>query len=68
MSNDQPALTHQQQQQAVERIQALMAEGMSSGEAIRRVSEEIRAGYHGERAVVIWDDEEDKAGRRRDAE
>ncbi len=31
MLNDMPALTHEQQQLAVKRIQALMAEGMSSG-------------------------------------
>ena len=29
-----PSLTHEQQQKAVERIQELMAQGMSSGQAI----------------------------------
>jgi len=31
MLTDMPVLTHQQQQLAVDRIQALMDEGMSSG-------------------------------------
>nr|WP_200867873.1 YoaH family protein [Candidatus Sodalis pierantonius] len=42
MLNDMPALTHEQQQQAVERIQALMAQGMSSGEAIALVARRPR--------------------------
>lgn len=59
MLTDMPALNHEQQQQAVERIQALMAEGMSSGEAIRLVSSEIRASHTGERVSIRWDDDED---------
>lgn len=35
-------LTHEQQQQAVDKIQQLMAQGISSGEAIRLVAEELR--------------------------
>ncbi len=35
-----PSLTHEQQQKAVERIQELMAQGMSSGQAIALVAEE----------------------------
>ncbi len=42
-----------------ERIQALMAEGMSSGEAIRLVSSDIRANHTGERVSIRWDDDED---------
>ncbi|GAB7204081.1 YoaH family protein [Dickeya oryzae] len=42
-----PALTHEQQQQAVERIQHLMEEGMSSGEAIAQVAEELRQNHQG---------------------
>ena len=38
-----PSLTHEQQQKAVERIQELMAQGMSSGQAIALVAEELRA-------------------------
>ena len=36
-----PSLTHEQQQKAVERIQELMAQGMSSGQAIALVAEEM---------------------------
>lgn len=42
MFTEMPALTHEQQQQAVERIQALMAQGMNSGEAIALVADELR--------------------------
>lgn len=36
------SLTHEQQQQAVEKIQQLMQQGISSGEAIAIVAEELR--------------------------
>ncbi|WP_367144013.1 YoaH family protein [Pantoea stewartii] len=54
-----PALSHDQQQRAVERIQQLMAEGMSSGEAITFVAQEIRESHTGEmiRARFEEDDE-----------
>jgi len=54
-----PALSHDQQQRAVERIQQLMAEGMSSGEAITVVAQEIRESHTGEmiRARFEEDDE-----------
>ncbi|MGL9735255.1 MAG: YoaH family protein [Symbiopectobacterium sp.] len=42
MFNDMPTLTHSQQQDAVERIQSLMAQGMSSGEAIVLVATDLR--------------------------
>lgn len=35
-------LTHEQQQQAVEKIQQLMQQGVNSGEAIRLVAEQLR--------------------------
>lgn len=35
-------LTHEQQQQAVEYIQKLMQQGVSSGEAIAQVAEALR--------------------------
>ncbi|MFC0308527.1 YoaH family protein [Gallibacterium trehalosifermentans] len=35
-------LTHEQQQQAVEKIQQLMQQGINSGEAIRFVAEALR--------------------------
>ncbi|ELX8378027.1 YoaH family protein [Providencia vermicola] len=42
MFSGMPALNHQEQQEAVERIHQLMADGMSSGEAIALVAQEIR--------------------------
>jgi uncharacterized protein YoaH (UPF0181 family) len=42
MFNDLPTLTHQQQQEAVEKIQQLMAQGISTAEAIKIVAEQIR--------------------------
>lgn len=35
-------LTHEQQQQAVDKIQTLMQQGVSSGEAIAIVAQELR--------------------------
>ncbi|CCJ84991.1 YoaH family protein [Cronobacter dublinensis] len=55
-----PSLTHEQQQQAVERIQELMSQGMSSGEAIAQVAQEIRATHKGDRIVARFDDEDDE--------
>ncbi|MEL4014577.1 YoaH family protein [Dryocola sp. LX212] len=55
-----PALSHEQQQKAVERIQELMAQGMSSGEAITIVAAEIRANHTGEMVVARFEDEEDE--------
>ncbi|CED57223.1 YoaH family protein [Aliivibrio wodanis] len=40
---DLPTLTHEEQQQAVEKIQELMRQGVSSGEAIKVISDQIRA-------------------------
>ena len=42
--NDDPVLTHAEQQDAAERIHKLMAEGISSGEAIKIIANEIRLG------------------------
>ncbi len=41
-----PTLKHAEQQEAAERIHKLMAEGMSSGEAIKIVADEIRSKSH----------------------
>lgn len=38
-------LTHEQQQEAVEKIQQLMAEGISIGEAIQIVAAELRKAH-----------------------
>ncbi|AIR62684.1 YoaH family protein [Enterobacter sp. Ap-916] len=53
-----PALSHEQQQQAVERIHELMADGMSSGEAIALVASEIRASHTGGNVAVRFEDED----------
>lgn len=55
-----PALSHEQQQQAVERIQELMSQGMSSGEAITVVAAEIRASHTGEMIVARFEDEDEE--------
>ncbi|MBP1520269.1 YoaH family protein, partial [Enterococcus faecalis] len=49
----------EQQQKAVERIQELMAQGMSSGQAIALVAEELRATHTGERIVARFEDEDE---------
>lgn len=55
-----PALSHEQQQQAVERIQTLMSNGMSSGEAIALVASEIRATHTGKSIVALFEDDEEE--------
>ena len=45
MFDDLPPLSHQEQQQAVERIQKLMAKGTGTAEAIKIVAERIRSEY-----------------------
>lgn len=55
-----PALSVEQQQQAVERIQELMAEGMSSGQAIQLVAAEIRETHTGDMIAVRFEDEDDE--------
>ncbi|NVD07895.1 YoaH family protein [Vibrio sp. JPW-9-11-11] len=42
MFDDLPPLSHEEQQKAVEVIQRLMAEGMSTAQAIKVVAEQIR--------------------------
>lgn len=54
-----PALTHEQQQQAVERIHQLMAEGMTSGEAIATVAAEIRSTHTGGHVPMMFEDEDE---------
>ncbi|WJV55766.1 YoaH family protein [Pectobacteriaceae bacterium CE90] len=55
-----PALTHEQQQQAVEEIHALMAEGLSSGEAIALVAAALRQNHQGDNVSAMFDDEDDE--------
>lgn len=52
-----PALSHGQQQ-AVERIHELMADGMSSGESIALVASEIRASHTSGNAFARFEDED----------
>jgi len=54
-----PALSHEQQQQAVERIQTLMAGGMASGQAMAQVAQEIRETCTGEAIRARFEDEDD---------
>ncbi|QNK08463.1 YoaH family protein [Klebsiella sp. B345] len=54
-----PSLSHEQQQKAVERIQELMSQGMSSGEAISLVANELRASHTGDRIVARFEDEDE---------
>lgn len=42
MLNDLPTLSHAEQQAAVERIQELMTQGVSTAEAIKIVAQQIR--------------------------
>lgn len=55
-----PSLSYEQQQQAVERIQQLMAEGMSSGQAIQLVAAEIRENHTGEMITASFDDDDEE--------
>ncbi|ASN85577.1 YoaH family protein [Pectobacterium versatile] len=55
-----PALTHKQQQDAVERIQELMSEGMSSGQAIALVAADIRQNHQGDTVVMMFDEDDDE--------
>lgn len=55
-----PTLTHQEQQKAVEKIQTLMADGMSSGEAIQLVAQELREKHTTRESVSIMFDDDDE--------
>ncbi|MBA0184410.1 MULTISPECIES: YoaH family protein [Pectobacterium] len=55
-----PALTHKQQQDAVERIQELMSEGMSSGQAIALVAADIRQNHQGDTVAMMFDEDDDE--------
>jgi len=54
-----PALSHEQQQKAVERIQELMSGGMSSGEAITLVANEIRATHTGGHIIARFEEDDE---------
>lgn len=55
-----PSLSHQEQQEAADRIHEMMEQGMSSGEAIARVAQEIREKHQGDQVSVLFDDEEEE--------
>lgn len=55
-----PLLSHAEQQEAADRIHQLMEQGMSSGEAIARVAQEIREKHQGAHAAVLFDDEDEQ--------
>ncbi|KPD02677.1 YoaH family protein [Moellerella wisconsensis] len=59
MFSGMPALNHTQQQVAVERIHQLMADGMSSGEAIMIVAQEIREQYKDEEQIHVRFEDDD---------
>ncbi|MEQ9886081.1 YoaH family protein [Pectobacterium zantedeschiae] len=63
-----PALTHKQQQDAVERIQELMSEGMSSGQAIALVAAEIRENHNGDNVAMMFDEDDDDTVNESDDE
>lgn len=55
---DMPSLSHDQQQKAVEEIQKLISQGMSSGEAIRKIANELReANQNNQNISIIFDEE-----------
>ncbi|PIJ51421.1 hypothetical protein BL250_05290 [Erwinia sp. OLTSP20] len=55
-----PALSHAEQQQAVERIQQLMQSGMSSGQAIAQVASEIRQNHRGSSITARFEDDDEE--------
>ncbi len=42
MFQDLPSLSHKEQQEAVEKIQELMSQGVSTAQAIKIISEQIK--------------------------
>lgn len=58
MKTDTPSLTAAEQIAAAELISEMIAQGYSSGEAIKIVADKIRAEHQGEYIHVKFDDEE----------
>ncbi|MBD2811282.1 YoaH family protein [Xenorhabdus sp. Vera] len=59
MFSGMPALSHEEQQLAVERIHQLISEGMGSGEAIAIVAQELREKHQdNEHIHVLFEDDE----------
>ncbi|MEY1577575.1 YoaH family protein [Providencia manganoxydans] len=59
MFSGMPVLNHQEQQEAVERIHQLIADGMSSGEAIALVAQEIREKHKDKEQIHARFEEDD---------
>ncbi|PHM60692.1 hypothetical protein Xsto_03756 [Xenorhabdus stockiae] len=58
MFSGMPALSHEEQQIAVERIHQLISEGMSSGEAIAIVAQELREKHQDKEQIhVLFEDD-----------
>ncbi|MBD2815116.1 YoaH family protein [Xenorhabdus sp. Flor] len=58
MFSGMPALSHEEQQVAVERIHQLISEGMGSGEAIAIVAQELREKYQDKEQIhVLFEDD-----------
>ena len=61
MLSGMPVLDHTEQQAAVDKIHQLMADGMSSGEAIALVAKEIREQYKDkEQSYARFEDADDE--------
>ncbi|CAM3932638.1 YoaH family protein [Xenorhabdus thuongxuanensis] len=59
MFSGMPALSHEEQQVAVEKIHQLISEGMGSGEAIAIVAKELREKHqNNEQIHVLFEDGE----------
>lgn len=54
-----PVLNHEEQQEAVDKIHQLIADGMSSGEAIAIIAQEIRESHKGREQVHAIFEEQD---------
>ncbi|CDL86019.1 YoaH family protein [Xenorhabdus cabanillasii] len=58
MFSGMPALSHEEQQVAVERIHQLISEGMGSGEAIAIVAQDLREKYQDKEQIhVLFEDD-----------
>ncbi|MFC0180696.1 YoaH family protein [Thorsellia kenyensis] len=57
MKTDTPALTVEEQNKAAEEIIALIAQGLSSGEAIKQVADKIRQNHKGEYIHMGFEEE-----------
>lgn len=66
MLTGMPSLSHAEQQQAAERIHHLMEQGLSSGEAIALVANELREKHKGDAVTVLFDDDDEEIDAQHD--